>query len=142
MNPQDLYKQTLLKHSKTPSNERELANPTHEAQTRNPLCGDEISVYLKIDDDTINTATFTAQCCSICKASASMLTERLEGLSLTEANTFAQSLINQLKDKEQPLTLPEDDELRSLEGVKQFTSRIRCATLPWEALLASLAKQV
>lgn len=140
MDPKDLYKQTLLKHSKTPCNERELVDATHQAKIRNPLCGDEISVFLKIEDNTINTATFTAQCCSICKASASMLTERISGIATADVSPFSTQLISQLKDKDQTLTLSETDELRSLEGVKQFSSRIRCATLPWEALLAALAK--
>lgn len=135
MDPKDLYRQTLLKHSKTPSNEQELGDATNQVMIRNPLCGDEISVYLKIKDSTIATATFTGQCCSICKASASMLTEKVSGLSLANANTFAQTLIAELQDEEKTLSLPSDEELRSLEGVKQFKGRIRCATLPWEAFL-------
>lgn len=137
MDPNDLYKQTLLKHSRQPKNEQALPRATHQAKVINTLCGDEVTVYLELKDDIISSASFVGQCCSICKASASMLTEKLPLLTLPEAKQFSQQLIDELKDKDQSLTLKEDDDLRSLEGVKQFTSRIRCATLPWEAFLKS-----
>ncbi|MCH6258071.1 SUF system NifU family Fe-S cluster assembly protein [Puniceicoccaceae bacterium K14] len=139
MDPKDLYKQTLLKHSKSPHNEGELIDSTHQAKLTNSLCGDEVTVYLKIESNSIQRATFTAQCCSICTASASMLTQKVQGLPTEEAHYFAQKITTQLQDKDKPLVLSADDELQSLEGVKQFKSRIRCATLPWEAMLASLA---
>ena len=71
-----------------------------------------------------------------------MLTEKLTGLSLDDASAFSIKLINELQDKDTQLTLPPEDDLHSLSGVKVFPSRIRCATLPWEALLAAFAKEL
>ena len=105
MNPNDLYKQTLLKHSRQPKNEQVLPRATHQAKVINTLCGDEVTVYLELKDDIISSASFVGQCCSICKASASMLTEKLPLLELREAKQFSQQLIDELKNKDQSLTL-------------------------------------
>ena len=123
-----LYQATLLSHGKQPHNNRELI----EGETttiRNPLCGDEITVYRKDGD-----ITFTAQACTICMASASMMTQHLTTLATPEAKLFAESLVTQFTAKPETIDLPGD--LAALAGVLAFPSRIRCATLPWEAYLA------
>ncbi|MBK1880147.1 iron-sulfur cluster assembly scaffold protein [Pelagicoccus mobilis] len=130
MNPdlKKLYQETLLSHSKQPHNNHEL--PEAEKTTiRNPLCGDEITVYRKNGD-----ITFTAQACTICLASASMMTQHLATLPTPEAAAFADSLVSRLKEKPETIDLPGD--LAALSGVLSFPSRIRCATLPFEAYLS------
>lgn len=134
MNPQlqALYKETLLAHSKQPRNAVPLDGAPCSTR-RNPLCGDEVTVYLNCDHDQIRGLAFTAQACSICTASASMMTERLAALSPENATRFAQSLVRHFSHEPEQLDLPGD--LAALQGVLAFPSRIRCATLPWEAFL-------
>jgi len=123
-----LYQDTLLTHSKQPHNNHELPD-AERATVRNPLCGDEITVYRKNGD-----ISFTAQACTICLASASMMTQHLSTLPTAEAKVFADSLVSRLKEKPDSIDLPGD--LAALSGVLAFPSRIRCATLPFEAFLS------
>lgn len=143
MNPAiaELYKATLLRHSKNAAKQRALPDATRTHKQRNPLCGDEITVSVKLDDAIVSCLVYDARCCSICAASASMLAEIAPGLSAVALQQAATSLIDYLKrpqsaDTPTPETLPGD--LAALEGVRQFPSRIRCATLPFEALLSAL----
>ncbi len=135
MNPRlkTLYRETLLKHSREPENRGPLKDPNFSHQLKNPLCGDLVTIYLKLNDGIIEQARFEAQCCSICMASSSMLTRRIKGSSYHQSEKYAVALIEMLVDPNRSLELPESDELQSLSGVKEFPSRIRCATLPWEA---------
>ncbi len=146
MNPElkKLYQQTLLQHSKQPHNNRELPDAAH-ATVRNPLCGDEITVYHKTNDDGSTQTTFTAQACTICHASASMMTQHLATLATPEAARFAQELVSKFQNSKSQHQKPETQnpdflpgELAALAGVLAFPSRIRCATLPFEALLEVL----
>lgn len=135
MNPQlkQLYKQTLLAHSKSPHNNHALPEATATATIRNPLCGDEITVYAKTNDAQVTQLSFTAQACSICTASASMLTQTLASQPITEAVKKAEVFVSNFKNS--PTTLELEGDLAALSGVAEFPSRIRCATLPWEAFL-------
>ena len=143
LNPdlQKLYQQTLLAHSKQPHNNHALAGAA-QATLRNPLCGDEITVYHKTNHDGTTQTTFTAQACTICLASASMMTQHLATLPTPEAAQFAQGLVSKFQNTKtrnpEPGTPAPDflpDELAALSGVLTFPSRIRCATLPFEAYL-------
>ncbi len=135
---QSLYRETLMKHSRDPSNRGPMDNASHSQEARNPLCGDQVTVHLKLENERITDARFEAQCCSICMASASMLTERVVGMTVQESKAFAQTLSDQLNRPGATVDLDPDDALHSLSGVKAFPSRIRCATLPWEALQDAL----
>lgn len=126
----NLYQQTLLRHSKAPYNNQPIDEASNTT-LRNPLCGDEITVYRKADSKP--AIAFTAQACSICLASASMMTEHLSELNPESAATFAEEFVSNFKSKSPKLELPGD--LAALTGVLAFPSRIRCATLPWEAYL-------
>lgn len=134
MNPdvKNLYKQTLLAHSKQPHNRCELTEAAH-ATLRNPLCGDEITVYRKTNRNGTTQATFTAQACTICLASASLMTQHLKELPPEQATQYTKSFVS--KFKETPEEIPLEGDLAALTGVHAFPSRIRCATLPWEAFL-------
>ena len=139
---QSLYKETLLKHSREPLNREAMPAADVSERIKNPLCGDIVTLHLQFDRDQIGHATFEAQCCSICMASASMLTEKVVGIETKKSQSFARSLIDMLSHTEDSFPLSESDDLIALSGVKEFPSRIRCATLPWEALLAALAGRV
>ncbi|MBD5781732.1 SUF system NifU family Fe-S cluster assembly protein [Pelagicoccus sp. NFK12] len=129
-----LYQQTLLQHSKQPHNNGELPDAA-SATVRNPLCGDEITVYHKTNDGEKSQIAFTAQACTICLASASMMTQHLATLPTPEAVSFSQVFVSKFQSKPDSIELP--GELAALSGVLSFPSRIRCATLPFEAYLAA-----
>ena len=133
----DLYQDIILDHSKNPRNSGYLEGATHSAKESNPLCGDRISVYLTVQNAEIIDFTFEARGCAISVASASMMGQMMKGKSVAEAqHLFKQfiALINGL-DVAEGVELKE---LQSLSGVKQFPTRIKCATLSWHALQHAL----
>ena len=113
-----------------------LENYTGKTDINNPLCGDEVSVYWKIEDDEFSEITFQAQGCAISRSSASMMTELLKGKSLDESERIYSELLNFLSNPD-PLECMSDElgELAALSGVRKYPSRIKCATLAWQALL-------
>ncbi|MFT5486334.1 MAG: nitrogen fixation NifU-like protein [Paracoccaceae bacterium] len=133
----DLYQEIILDHSRKPKNAGVLDDPTSEAQGNNPLCGDRITVYVKLDGERIEDVRFDARGCAISVASASMMTEILKGQTLEDAEAAFERFNTQLTAKESP-ELAEDDELSALMGVRDFPTRIKCATLPWHTLQAAL----
>lgn len=137
MSSLEMYREVLLAHNEQPHHFYALSQPTHAAHGHNPLCGDEITVHLRIDGNRIKEISFTGQGCAICKASASLMTLRLEGLSVTDAEKDAQGVLAWLNDAaaEQPDNL---GELEALLGVRKFPMRIKCATLAWHAFLKAL----
>ena len=134
----DLYQEIILEHSRKPKNAGTLDDATGEAQGNNPLCGDKVTVYVKLDGDKIADARFDARGCAISVASASMMTEILKGMTVSEAEAAFDRFQTQLTSKETP-ELAEDDELAALMGVREFPTRIKCATLPWHTFQAALA---
>lgn len=133
----DLYQEIILDHSRKPKNAGVLEDPTAEAQGNNPLCGDRVTVYVKLDGDRIDDVRFDARGCAISVASASMMTEMLKGKTREDAEAAFERFNTQLTAKETP-ELSEDDELSALMGVRDFPTRVKCATLPWHTLHAAL----
>lgn len=137
----DLYQEIILRHHKSPENCCALPGASHRSQGRNPVCGDEVEIYLKIEEGRIRDLTFQGQACAITRASASMLTMALLGKSLEDASGFAESLLNDLRSANQLDDAPThlDGDLRALFAVVRFPARIPCASLPWITLKAALA---
>lgn len=133
----ELYQEIILEHSRHPHNSGELEDASGEAQGNNPLCGDRITVYVKLDGDRIVDARFVARGCAISVASASMMTDLLKGKTVEEAEAAFERFHGLLTAEEAP-ALDEDDELAALMGVREFPTRIKCATLPWHTLKAAL----
>lgn len=133
----ELYQEIILDHSKSPRNSGELDDATGEAQGNNPLCGDRITVYVKLDGDRIVDARFVARGCAISVASASMMTELLKGKTVAEAEAAFERFHEQLTGNDGP-ELDDEDEMGALMGVRDFPTRIKCATLPWHTLNAAL----
>lgn len=133
----DLYQEIILDHSRKPKNAGVLEDPTGEAQGNNPLCGDRVTVYVKLGGDRIEDVRFDARGCAISVASASMMTELLKGKTLEDAEAVFERFNTQLTAKEVPV-FAEDDELSALMGVRDFPTRVKCATLPWHTLKAAL----
>jgi nitrogen fixation NifU-like protein len=136
-NLSDLYQEIILEHSRKPKNAGVLEDATAEAQGNNPLCGDRIKVYVKLDGDRISDVRFDARGCAISVASASMMTEILIGKTLDEAEEAFERFNTRLTGDEAP-DLADDDELSALMGVRDFPTRIKCATLAWQTLRAAL----
>lgn len=148
----DLYQEIILDHGKSPRNHRELPGATHNAQGYNPLCGDQITVWLKIDEGIIEDISFSGQGCAISQASASMMTQALKGKSIKEATELFEKfrsvvMSGQVQDQCDHGSNPNwedldvDEELgilSSLTGVRKYPNRIKCATLAWHAMHSAL----
>jgi nitrogen fixation NifU-like protein len=126
----DLYQEIILDHNKHPRHYGALAAATHRAEGYNPLCGDKVEVYLQIKDGRITDIRFECASCAICKASASMMAEALNGQSLEEA-TLLREAVERILKTETGATVEHEGEIAALAGVRKFPARIKCATLPW-----------
>ncbi len=138
----DLYREIVMDHYRTPRNRGELPTPpARRADGHNPLCGDEITVYLLVEDNVIRDVKLSGHGCSISQASSSMMSAAVKGRSIDDAR----GLIVQFKDMMTSETVePTEDALRSLgeiaslSGVSKFPVRIKCATLAWNTLAQAL----
>ena len=134
----DLYRELILDHARSPRHFGRLDDPTHSAAGVNPLCGDKLEVFLQIDDGgRIVDARFEGSGCAISVASASLLTEAVTGLTTGEAVSRFSSVVAALTGRESsdPANL---GKLAALLGVREFPSRVKCATLSWHALHAAI----
>ena len=137
----DLYKAIILEHYARPPHKGPLADHTHYDEGINPSCGDEVELFLKVVDDKIEAVNFDGVGCSICLASASMLTKLLRGMSVEEARKFRLAFKDWITVRD-PEPSPVDlDELEPLGGVRNYPVRIKCALLPWETFEGALRKQ-
>jgi nitrogen fixation NifU-like protein len=139
----ELYQEVILDHGKQPRNFRRPDHPTNEAAGRNPLCGDQLVVYLDIDEDgTIKDVSFLGKGCAISMASASMMTEIVKGKTVDEAKALFDRFHHMCTDDDAKDMAADGDEaiekLQVLSGVRQFPVRVKCATLPWHTLTAAI----
>jgi nitrogen fixation NifU-like protein len=131
----DLYQQVILDHCKQPRNFRELAHPTCSAQGYNPLCGDQLKLFLSLEGDVIKDVSFVGSGCCISKASASLLTEAAKGKTRTEA----EKMFGQVREMVTTGKAGVDvGKLAVFAGVHKFPARVKCAILAWHALMAAL----
>ncbi|MEJ8838714.1 Fe-S cluster assembly sulfur transfer protein SufU [Ramlibacter sp. AN1133] len=137
----DLYQDLVLEHKRAPRHFGAIAAPTHEAQGRNPQCGDEVRLQLRLADGRVDAIGFTGQGCAICIASTSMMTQALLGAQVEAARALQQHFRAVLTGQAEPeeVTL---GKLASLAGVRQYPSRIKCALLGWHALMHALQEPV
>lgn len=141
-NLNELYQEILLEHNNKPRNYRQLPEANRKADGYNPLCGDSITLYLRVEDDTIADVSFQGVGCAISRASASMLTQSVKGRTLTQAGQLFDGF-------HAMLTEPDSDavdydalgDLEMLSGVSSYPTRIKCAILPWHTLNAAIAGQ-
>ena len=132
---QELYQEVILDHNKRPRNFRAIEG-VRKAEGYNPLCGDKLTVYVRVENDRIADAAFQGSGCAISKASASLMTDSVKGKTLTEAETLFEHFRQMVTG---PTDAPADDlgKLSVLAGVRQFPVRVKCATLAWYALRAA-----
>lgn len=136
---QELYQQVILDHSRSPRNYFKLGSANRIAEGHNPLCGDRVTVYMRLENGMICDVSFQGEGCAISKASASIMTEMLKGKSREEA----QSIFTQFHEMVTTGS-PSTDELGKLgvfAGVNKFPARVKCAILPWHAIHATLEGQ-
>ena len=135
----DLYREVILDHFRNPRHPGRVEDPDVGARGSNPLCGDELDVTLRIRDRTIVEIRTQGKGCSISQATASMLTEVVSGKTLDETRILVDAFKGVMQGGAEVDSWPElMDDLRSLEGVRRYPVRIKCALLPWDALLAAL----
>jgi nitrogen fixation NifU-like protein len=132
----DLYQEVILDHNKRPRNFRVLNPYSHKAEGYNPLCGDKVTVYLDVQDGIIKDLSFQGAGCAISSASASMMTEVLKGKSMAEVEKLFKDFHDAVTGSSEPS--PQLGKLAVLAGVRDYPSRVKCATLVWHALRAAL----
>lgn len=135
-----LYQSVILDHNRSPRNFRELSGASHRATGRNPLCGDQMTIWLKVEDGRIEEASFLGEGCAIAKASASLMTTALKGRTVTDAN----ALFERFHALVTGTAAAPDDSLGRLvafSGVSRFPVRVKCASLAWHAMRAALEGQ-
>jgi nitrogen fixation NifU-like protein len=135
----ELYQQVILDHNKKPRNFRKLETANHSAEGFNPLCGDQLTVYLDLEGDAVADISFEGSGCAISKAAASMMTQAVKGKSKEQAEELFKEFHSMVTGE-----LDEDEEenglgnLRIFAGVRDFPVRVKCATLPWHTMHAAL----
>lgn len=136
----DLYQEVIFDHYKRPRNRNALEHASHEAEGHNPLCGDNVKVYLRVEEGVIRDVGFEGGGCAIATASASLMTEALKGRRIEEVEHLFEEFHDMVTGREAPA----DGELGKLEvlaGVREFPARVKCATLAWHTLRAALQQR-
>jgi|SRR5579871_732212 len=133
----DMYQELIIDHSRSPKNFGELLVKSHYARGHNQLCGDIIDLDILINEGTIVNVAFSGDGCAISKASASLMTDSIKGKTVKEASELFDAFHKMLTGKEPAMGL---GKLESLQGVRQFPVRVKCATLCWHTLSAALTK--
>ncbi len=135
----ELYQQVILDHNRKPRNFRKLERANRTAEGYNPLCGDQVRVYLAVEDGVIRDIGFEGSGCAISKAAASMMTTSLKGKTIAEAEQLFGRFHHMLTATGNGGAAAELGKLAVFSGVCEFPSRIKCATLPWHTVRAALA---
>ena len=138
---QELYRELILDHARSPRHFGKLEHMTHSAEGINPLCGDKLKLYLDVDkEEMIRAAAFEGSGCAISVASASLMTDTVVGLSSSDAIDYFSAVTGHLTGSDSASRQATIDlgKLRALEGVREYPSRVKCATLAWHALRSAL----
>ena len=143
MNLKELYQEIILDHGKNPRNLRRTENFNKDAKGHNPLCGDKVHIYLKLNENKkIEDISFEGQGCAISMASASIMTDLVKGKEEHEVKEIVSDFLDMIKEKDELSNniLHEDDKtkLMCLSGVKQYPMRVKCATLSWHTLTSAI----
>ncbi len=136
----DLYQEVILDHNRRPRNFRKLEAPSHHAEGYNPLCGDRLNLYVKVEGEVITDVAFEGSGCAISKASASLMTDAVKGRTIEETRELFARFHH-------VVTTPPDQpvenlgKLSALAGVREFPVRVKCASLAWHTLKAALDRE-
>ena len=143
MNLKELYQDIILEHGKSPRNFGKCEKYTHQAKGHNPLCGDQVQVYLKLNDEKkVEDLTFQGSGCAISMASTSIMTELVKGKPVEIAKRIVDEFLNMIKNtaeiQSDNLDQDQKTKIMSLSGVKQYPMRVKCATLAWHTLVSAI----
>jgi nitrogen fixation NifU-like protein len=136
----ELYQEIIIDHNRNPRHHYAMEDATNQANGFNPLCGDKLTVYAKINDNLITELSFVGCGCAISQASASLMTDSLKGKTVEEAHELFHRFHHMLTQNEEGQLL-HMDKLTVLAGVKAYPARVKCATLAWHTLEAALNKE-
>lgn len=135
----ELYQQVILDHNKKPRNFHELETANHKADGQNPLCGDQLTVFLEMENDQVKDVAFVGSGCAISKASASMMTQAVKGKTKAEIETlfdeFGRMVRGEMNEEREENHL---GKLKIFAGVREFPARVKCASLSWHTVHAAL----
>ena len=140
MSLRELYQEIIIDHNRNPRNHHAMHDASSVANGFNPLCGDKLTVYLKLKNDVIDDVSFLGTGCAISQASASLMTDALRGKTVAEAHQMFHRF-HDLVTKEDDSQLQALDKLTVLAGVRAFPARVKCATLAWHTLEAALNQE-
>ena len=135
----DLYQEIIVDHSRHPRNHHKLECANHQAEGFNPLCGDRLTLYVQVENGKIQDISFIGSGCAISTASASIMTEQLKNKTLLEADQLFQTFHDLLTKPDEPTE--ELGKLAVFSGVREYPSRVKCATLAWHALHSALEEK-
>ena len=146
MDLKQLYQDIILEHGKSPRNFGKCEKYTHNAKGHNPLCGDQIQIYLKLNDKKkVEDLTFEGSGCAISIASTSIMTELVKGKTLDTAKKIVVEFLNMIKNTSEIKSKDLDEDqimkIMSLSGVKQYPMRVKCATLAWHTLTSAIERK-
>jgi nitrogen fixation NifU-like protein len=141
MDLRELYQEIIIDHNRNPRNHHAMVDATTEANGFNPLCGDKLTVYIKLNDDIIESVSFVGCGCAISQASASLMTEALRGKTKEEGLRLFHRF-HELLTFEDEMDWTSLDKLAVLAGVKAYPARVKCATLAWHTFHAAINKTV
>jgi nitrogen fixation protein NifU and related proteins len=134
----ELYQQLILDHNKNPRNFRAIESAQRVSEGNNPLCGDRVTLYVNVENDHISDIAFQGSGCAISKASASLMTEALKGKTVEDAKTLFLQFQNMVTDKSAKQTSEDMGKLAVFAGIRDYPTRVKCATLAWHAAHAAL----
>ena len=143
MNIKELYQEIILEHGKNPRNLRKTENFNKDAKGNNPLCGDNVHIFLKLDEDKkVQDVSFEGSGCAISMASASIMTDLMKGKEEAQVKEIVNDFLGMIKEnpelKSKNLKEDEKTKLMCLSGVKQYPMRVKCATLSWHTLISAI----
>ena len=144
MDLKELYKDIILEHGKSPRNFGKCEKYTHKAKGHNPLCGDQVQIYLRLNKEKkVENLSFEGSGCAISMASTSIMTELLKGKSIEITKNIVSDFLKMVKSsseiKSDDLDQDQKTKIMSLSGVKQYPMRVKCATLAWHTLISAIA---
>ncbi len=139
MDLRELYQEVIIDHNRNPRNFHTMADATVQAKGYNPLCGDQLTVYLKLENNVVSEVSFIGRGCAISQASASLMTEASRGKTVAQAHELFKRFHTMLTSSDDK-SLPSLDKLTVLAGVRAYPARVKCATLAWHTLESALNK--
>lgn len=137
MDLRELYQEVIIDHNRNPRNHHAMDHATNRANGFNPLCGDKLTVYLRLDHNVVQEISFVGCGCAISQASASLMTDALQGKTVNEAHALFEQF-HQMLTQDTPIPSLNVDKLTVLAGVRAFPARVKCATLAWHTMEAAL----